>query len=144
MSTVIGAVCVFLLENQAAIASSLIANASYDAIKKIFNFSSLKNKISKFFIDEEQVEEYLRKICEEKPNNPHKPERDIEDIYENTTKSQYNSEIFEDIKEWVLENKNTINETINMNFKNESGFNIGIQNAQEIYNIQGDYNIKND
>jgi hypothetical protein len=144
MSTVITAVCGFLLENQVAITSSLIASASYDAIKKTFNFSSLKEKISRFFVDEEQIEEYLRKICEEKSNNPHKPERDIEDIYENTTNCKYNSEIFEDIKEWVLENKNAINETINMNFSNESGFNIGVQNALEIYNIQGNYNNKKD
>ena len=144
MSTIIAAVCGFLLENQAAIASSLIANASYDAIKKVFNFSSLKKKLSKFFIDDEQIEEYLRKICEEKSNNSHKPERDIEDVYENTTNEKYNSEIFEGIKEWVLENQNAINETINMNFKNESGFNIGTQNAQEIYNIQGDFNTKKD
>jgi hypothetical protein len=142
MNTVIAAVCGFLLENHAAIASSVIASASYDAIKKIFNFSALKKKLSKFFTDEKQIEEYLRKICEESSTNPHKPTRDIEDIYEETTNSQYNSEIFEDIKEWLLENKDLINSSINMNFKNESGFNIGIQNAQEIYNIQGDYNTK--
>lgn len=142
MNTVIAAVCSFLLENQTAITSSLIASASYDAIKKIFNFSTLKKKISRFFIDEKQVEEYLQKICESSSINPHKPERDIEDIYEDTTKSQYNSLIFEGIKEWVLENKDTINSSVNMNFKNESGFNIGIQNAREIYNIQGDYNTK--
>lgn len=142
MNTVIVAICTFLLENQTAITSSLIASTSYDAIKKIFNFSTLKKKIARFFIDEKQVEEYLQKICETSSINPHKPERDIEDIYENTTKSQYDTQIFEDIKEWVLENKDLINSSINMNFKNESGFNIGIQNAQEIYNIQGDYNTK--
>lgn len=142
MNTVIVAICTFLLENQTAITSSLIASASYDAIKKIFNFSTLKKKIARFFIDEKQIEEYLQKICETSSINPHKPERDIEDIYENTTKSQYDTQIFEDIKEWVLENKDLINSSINMNFKNESGFNIGIQNAQEIYNIQGDYNTK--
>jgi hypothetical protein len=142
MSTIIVAVCGFLLENQAAITSSLIASASYDTIKKVLNFSSLKEKISRFFIDEEQIEKYLQKICEEKSNNPRKPERDIEDIYENITQSKYNSEIFENIKEWVMENKNTINETMNMSFRNESGFNIGVQNAKEIYNIRGDYNVK--
>lgn len=142
MNTVIAAICVFLLENHAAITSSVIASASYDTIKKVFNFSTLKKKLARFFIDEKQVEEYLRKICEESSINSHKPERDIEDIYEETTNSKYNSEIFADIKKWVLENKDKINSSVNMDLKNESGFNIGIQNAQEIYNIQGDYNTK--
>jgi len=144
MNTVIAAVCGFLLENQASIASSVIASASYDAIKNMFNFSALKKKISRFFMDEKQMEEYIQKICEESSINPHKPERDIEDIYEATTKFPYHSEIFEDIKEWILDNKDMINSSVNMNFKNESGFNIGIQKAQEIYNIQGDYNAKKD
>jgi hypothetical protein len=142
MNTVIAAVYGFLLENNEAITSSVIASASYDAIKKVFNLSSLKKKLSRFFIDKEQVEEYLRKICEEPSINSHKPERDIEYIYEETTNSQYNYEIFENIKEWVLENKKIINSSMNINFENESGFNIGIQNAQKIYNIQGDYNTK--
>ncbi|WP_455508596.1 hypothetical protein [Butyricimonas paravirosa] len=142
MNTVIAAICGFLLENHAAITSSVIASASYDTIKKVFNFSTLKKKLARFFIDEKQVEEYLRKICEESSINSHKPERDIEDIYEETTNSKYNSEIFADIKKWVLENKDKINSSVNMDLKNESGFNIGIQNAQEIYNIQGDYNTK--
>jgi hypothetical protein len=140
MSTVIAAVCGFLLENQVSITSSLIASASYDTIKTVFNFSSLKHKLSRFFTKEKQIEEYLQAICEEKSNNPHKPERDIEDTYEKITKEQYNPDLYEDIKEWVLENRDVITETINMNFKNESGFNIGIQNAQQIYNIQGDLN----
>jgi len=140
MNTIIATVCGFLIENQTEIASSLIASASYEAIKKMFDFSSLKKKLLRFFIDEEQVEEYLRKICEEKATNSHKPERDIEHMYEKITNEKYNSEIYEDIKEWVLENKNAINEAIQMNFKNESGFNIGIQNAQAIYNVQGDFN----
>ena len=144
MNTVIAVVCGFLLENQASIASSVIASASYDAIKNMFNFSALKKKISRFFMDEKQMEEYIRKICEESSINPHKPERDIEDIYEATTKSSYHSEMFEYIKEWILDNKDMINSSVNINFKNESGFNIGIQKAQEIYNIQGNYNAKND
>lgn len=142
MEPILLATCAFLLENKAAIASSIIASASYETIKKALNFSGLKKRIAKFFICDEQIEEYLKEICEKESKNPHKPARDIEDLYEDITGDKYNSELFEEIKSWIKENEETISKTT-MNFENESGFNIGVQNAgKNIINIKGDYKPK--
>lgn len=142
MEPILLASCAFLLQNKAAIASSIIASASYDTIKNVLNFSGLKKRISKFFIDDEQIENYLKEICETESKNPHKPERDIEDVYENITSNKYSKELFEEIKSWIKENEEEIGKT-NMNFQTKSGFNIGVQNAgKNIINIKGDYKPK--
>lgn len=142
MEPILVATCAFLLENKAAIASSIIASASYETIKKALNFSGLKKRIAKFFISDEQIEEYLKEICEKESKNPHKPARDIEDSYEDITGKDYNAEIFEEIKSWIKENEESISKTT-MNFETESGFNIGEQKAgKNIFNIRGDYKPK--
>ena len=61
MEPILVATCAFLLENKAAIASSIIASASYETIKKTLNLSGLKSRIAKFFISDEQIEEYVKK-----------------------------------------------------------------------------------
>jgi hypothetical protein len=139
MDTIIAAVCAFLLENKAAIATNLISSASYDVIKKTFNFSSLKQRISKFFIDEKQIEEYIKRICEQSATNPLKPERDVEDVYEYVTQNTYNSELFLEMKKWIQANKEQLCTKTEMTFTNQSGFNIGVQNAESIFNINGDF-----
>ncbi|MGB5988696.1 MAG: hypothetical protein WBG43_03025 [Marinifilaceae bacterium] len=142
MKSILLATGSFLLENKDAIASSIIASASYETIKTAMSFSGLKKRITKFFISDEQIENYLKEICEKEAINPHKPERDIEDSYENLTGKDYNNELFNEIKTWIKENEKSISKT-NMNFKNESGFNIGTQNAgKNIINISGDYKPK--
>lgn len=142
MEPILLATCAFLLENKAAIASSIIASASYETIKKTLNFSGLKNRIAKFFIDDEQIESYLKEISEKEASNPHKPERDIEDSYENITGQVYNKELFNELSNWIKENEKTIGQT-NMDFDTKSGFNIGVQNAgKNIINIRGDYKPK--
>lgn len=144
MEPILLATCAFLLENKAAIASSIIASASYETIKKALNFTGLKRRITRFFISDEQIDEYLQEICEKESKNPHKPARDIEDSYENVTGKKYNSELFEEIKTWIKENEGIISKTT-MNFESESGFNIGVQNAgKNIINIKGDYKPKKD
>ena len=55
---------------------------------------------------------------------------------------EYSSELFDEIKSWIKENEKTISETT-MDFKNDSGFNIGVQNAgKNIFNIGGDFKPK--
>ena len=144
MEPILLATCAFLLENKAAIASSIIASASYETIKKALNFTGLKRRITKFFISEEQIEEYLQEICEKESKNPHKPERDIKDSYEDITGEKFRPELFDEIKLWIKENEEAISKTT-MNFESESGFNIGVQNAgKNIFNIKGDYKPKKD
>ena len=143
METIFSSVCAFLLANKAAILSKVIASASYDGLKKVLDFSTLKEKISKFFKKEDDVEKYLEAICNTESKNEAKPDRDIEDCFEEITGDKYDSELFNEIKNWVEENEGQISNVSKMEFKNKGGFNIGIQNAgKNIINIKGDYKPK--
>lgn len=145
MATIFSSVCAFLLANKADIASKVIASATYDGLKKVLDFSSLRTKISKFFKKEEEAEKYLETICNTESKNIAKPYRDIEDSFEDITGEKFDNELYNEIKNWVEENQSQISNVSKMEFKNEGGFNIGIQNAgKNIFNIQGDYKPKKD
>jgi hypothetical protein len=69
----------------------------------------------------------------------------VEDSFEEITGEKFNNELYDEIKKWIEENQGQISNVSKMKFKNEGGFNIGIQNAgKNIYNIQGDYKHKKD
>lgn len=145
MATIFSSICAFLLANKADIASKVIASATYDGLKKVLDFSSLKSRISKFFKKEEDAEKYLETICNAESKNSAKPYRDIEDSFEEITGDKFDNELYNEIKNWVEENQGQISNVSKMEFKNEGGFNIGIQNAgKNIFNIQGDYKPKKD
>ncbi len=140
MATIFSSICAFLLANKADIASKVIASATYDGLKKVLDFSSLKSRISKYFKKEEDAEKYLETICNSEPKNTSKPYRDIEDTFEEISGEKFDNELYNEIKNWVEENQGQISNVSKMEFKNEGGFNIGIQNAgKNIFNIQGDY-----
>lgn len=145
MATIFSSVCAFLLAHKADIASKVIASATYDGLKKVFDFSSLKNRISKFFKKDEDADKYLETICNTESKNVSNPYRDIEDSFEELTGEKFDNELYNEIKNWVEENQAQISNVSKMELKNEGGFNIGIQNAgKNIFNIQGDYQPKND
>jgi len=145
IATIFSSVCAFLLAHKADIASKVIASATYDGLKKVLDFSSLKSRISKFFKKEEDAEKYLETICNAESKNTAMPYRDIEDSFEEITGEKFDSELYNEIKNWVEENQGQISNVSKMEFKNEAGFNIGIQNAgKNILNIQGDYKPKKD
>lgn len=145
MATIFSSVCAFLLAHKADIASKVIASATYDGLKKVLDFSSLKKRISKFFKKDEDAEKYLETICNTESKNVAKPYRDIEDSFEELTGEKFDNELYNEIKNWVEENHGQISNVSKMEFKNEGGFNIGIQNAgKNIFNIQGDYQPKMD
>ncbi|RZL51068.1 MAG: hypothetical protein EOP00_01125 [Pedobacter sp.] len=145
MATIFSSVCAFLLAHKADIASKVIASATYDGLKKVLDFSSLRSRISKFFKKEEDAEKYLETICNAKSKNIAKPYRDIEDSFEELTSEKFDGELYNEIKNWVEKNQVQISNVSKMEFKNEGGFNIGIQNAgKNIFNIQGDYKPKKD
>jgi hypothetical protein len=145
MATIFSSICAFLLTNKVAIASSVIANATYDGLKKVLDFASLKGKISKFFKEEDDVEKYLETICNTPSKNTDKPYKDIEDSFEEVTGEKFDYKLYNVIKNWVEENQGQISNVSKMELKNEGGFNIGIQNAgKNIFNIQGNYNSLKD
>jgi len=142
METIFSAACAFLLANKASIASKVIASATYDVLKGVLDFSSLKARIMKFFKNENDTEKYLERICDVESKNPSKPYRDIEDSFEELTKGKFDNNLYEELKKWIEENEKQIVRVSNISkmvFKNEGGFNIGVQNAKNINNIQGDY-----
>jgi hypothetical protein len=144
-ATIFSSLCAFLLVHKADIATKVIASATYDGLKKVLDFSSLKSKIRKFFKKDEDAVKYLEKICNSESKNSTKPYRDVEDSFEEITGEKFNNELYDEIKKWIEENQGQISNVSKMKFKNEGGFNIGIQNAgKNIYNIQGDYKHKKD
>lgn len=144
-ATIFSSLCAFILAHKADIATKVIASATYDGLKKVLDFSSLKSKISKFFKKDEDAEKYLEKICNSESKNSAKPYRDVEDSFEEISGEKFNNELYDEIKKWIEENQGQISNVSKMEFKNEGGFNIGIQNAgKNIYNIQGDYKPKKD
>ncbi|MHC0632869.1 hypothetical protein ACYE2N_00490 [Flavobacterium sp. MAHUQ-51] len=128
------------MAEKAGIASKVIASATYDGLKKVLDFSTLKSRISKFFKKEEDADKYIETICNTESKNSSKPFRDVEDCYEEVSGESYNEELYNEVKKWIEENQEQITKVSKMEFENEKGFNIGVQNAgKNIFNIQGDY-----
>lgn len=145
IETIFSSLCTFLLAEKAGIASKVIASATYDGLKKVLDFSTLKNRISNFFQKEEDTDKYIEIICNTESKNTSKPFRDVEDSYEEISGKPFNEELYNEVKKWIEENQEQITNVSKMEFKNEKGFNIGIQNAgKNIFNIQGDYKSKKD
>lgn len=145
MTTVFASLCSFLTDQEAAIAASVIASGTYELIKGSIDLMGLKKKVSAFFKDESQSEIFIKDMCELKAKNPEKPYRDIEDLYEKITGKEFHKEFYEELKQWILINKDSIVNAPKMQFNNQGGFNIGIQNAgNNLFNIQGDFNANKD
>lgn len=143
MTTIFSSICAFVLAHKSEMTAGVIAHATYDGLRKVLDFSSLKTRIRKFFKKDEDIEKYLETICNRKAINNQKPLRDIEDSFEEVAGEKFDNELYNEIKKWIEENEGQITEVSKMDFKNESGFNIGVQNAaKNIFNIQGDFKPK--
>lgn len=141
MENIFSSLCGFVLDNKEAIFSSVIASGGYDILKNILNFSSLSERISRFFKNDIQAETFLKEICSEPPQNPNKIHRDIEDCFEAISGTCYDKKLYTEIEQWIKENREQIINAPSFEQKNESGINIGVQSAgRDIFNIQGDYN----
>jgi len=140
-TTIIAALYAFLDAHKEGIASQVIASASYDVLKKSLNFSSLKKKLVSFFKKEEDREKFIEAICNQTvlPDSP--TDAEVQKVYENISGMPYDDKILSSINEWLVENKQAIqNLNIITNSNNSGGFSIGSQNAgRNIYNIQGDF-----
>jgi len=140
MLTIFSAASAFILAYKADIASKVIASATYDVLKNTIDFSPLKERLSKFFKKDTDIDTYLETICSQESVNTSKPQRDIEDVFESVTGEKYNEEMFTEIKGWIKENESVLTQVSKMKFSNTNGFNIGVQNAKKnIINISGDY-----
>lgn len=143
MITVFSALCDFVLQYKAEIASKVIASAAYDGLKKVLDFKSLINRIRKFFKSEKDAEAYVKTICETNAGNPEDLDKDLEHHYKELSGEKPVLEMIKELKNWIKENQTAISSITEINFSNQKGFNIGVQNAKKnIYNIQGDFNKK--
>lgn len=138
--TIFSVLCAFLVASKSELALHLIAHATYDSLKNILHFSSLKTRIKRFFSKEEDVDKYLESICNKESKNNSQPINDIKTTFEELTGENFNFELYDEIKNWIVENADQITNVSKMQFSNIKGFNIGVQNAKKnIINIQGDY-----
>lgn len=103
---------------------------------------SFKNKFLHFFKNEEEVDEYYNTIINKKSINSKKPNRDLEDIYEEITKNTFEPKFIEEIKEWVEDNKDILQNV--WTISGNKNFIIKEQNAnRDIINVSGNVTINN-
>lgn len=65
------------------VASTIAGSLSWDLAKK-YLYDPFKNKLGKYFDDENNVEQYLEVLHTDKAINNNKPFRDVEDKYEDS------------------------------------------------------------
>lgn len=120
------------------VVSGVVANITYDGIKSLKG--KFKTKMAKYFNDDDEIENYLKAVVEQKVINIKKPYRDIEDVYEIITKRDIPEEFSIAFKEWVKENKSELVEVDSqvktINVQSQSA-------ARDIINIQGNSTINN-
>lgn len=122
------------------LASAIAGGITWDVAKQ-YILLPFKTKFSKFFQDEKQAETYLESLCNDKVVNSSKPYRDVEDKYEEIVKIKFPQEFIEELKQFIIENKELID---NMNSEAKTVFDIKEQHAgRDINNVNGTQIIVN-
>lgn len=132
----------FLDAEKAGIASKIIASASYDILKKNINFNGLKSKIKHFFKKDTNTDKFIETLCSSENVNTNDPETSVKTLYKSITNEEIPGGLYKAINEWLTENLDQFS-TINIGTVSQSsGFNIGVQNANnDIINVQGNYTV---
>lgn len=124
-------------------ATGVVGNLAYDALKKLSN--SFVNRFRKFFKSEDDTHQYYEGLCNEKSNNPKKPHRDVEDLYETISQSTIDArtseELIGELRSWLNENQDFILKIGVHQHDNTFTMNIGSQKAKQIINVQGTANF---
>lgn len=116
------------------IASTIVGSLSWDLAKK-YLYVPFKNKLGKYFENDNQVEQYLEMLYSCKAINNIKPYRDVEDKYEELLGNEIPEGFIEEIKQFMIENKDIIDE---MNSQAKIVFSIREQHAgRDINNVNG-------
>ncbi len=111
-------------------------------------FKTLKkqfiNKFLPYFKNEQEAELYYDNIADTKAKHPKKPNRDIEDTYEEITSKEYNVEFEQKLKEWVKENEGILNTLFVKKELVNNEFNVNLQQAgRDVINVNGNVTINN-
>lgn len=121
-------------------ASAIIGGLTWD-IAKQYIVTPLKSKISRYFVDENQVQDYIQALCTKKLVNTKKPYRDVEDLYEEIAGKDFPDDLLEELKTFMIENSSKIDE---MNKEITAVFQIKEQHAgRDINNVSGSQIIIN-
>lgn len=103
-------------------------------------WSPLRNRIIKFFPSEEEAQEFVEQLSVTEATNEKKPERDVEDLYEELEGEMSANDLFNTIVIFLRENQELIKQMNSASSSN--GYNIMYnQKAQNIYNNTGVQNI---
>jgi len=103
-------------------------------------WNPLKNKISKFFASEQETQEFVERLSTSEALNEKKPQRDVEDLYEELKGEIPTDDLFNTIVTFFVENQSLINQ-MNLVNKNNGDHMTYYQKAEIIYNNKGVQNI---
>lgn len=104
-------------------------------------WTPLKNRIVNFFASEQEAQEFVEQLSTTEATNEKKPERDVEDLYEELKGEIPTKALFNTIVTFFSENQELIKQ-MNLESNNGSGDNITYyQMAENIYNNKGVQNI---
>ena len=104
-------------------------------------WNPLKNKIIKYFNSDREANEFIEQISITEASNIKKPERDVEDLYEELKGEIPTIDLFNAIVAFFNENQELIKRT-NLNNGIVNNDNIAYyQTAENIYNNKGIQNI---
>ncbi len=90
-----------------------LSEVGTEILKKCI-WTPLKEKIVKFFSSDKETQDFLERISNQKCVNEQKPERDIEDIYEEMKNQTPDIELFEAITNFFKDNQNLVAEANRM------------------------------
>lgn len=125
--------------SQNFLASAIAGGIVWDTIK-LNLYTPFKNKLGEYFKSEEESEKYFETINNSKSVNTKKPYRDIEDIYEEVTGNSIPDKFIEELKEFLIANKDKI-EMLNQEKGDFTSLN---QRAErDINNVKGSQTIIN-
>lgn len=111
-----------------------IKNVGTSVLQKCL-WTPLENKIVNYFSSKENALQFVERVSTSDVVNVKKPERDVEDIYEELEGKEPSKELFNEIVGFLNENQSLIQQ-INQNDNRNTGTNmyIGSQNAEKIIN----------
>lgn len=90
-----------------------LSEVGTEIIKKCL-WTPLKEKIVKFFASDKEAQDFVEKISTQNCVNEHKPERDVEDVYEEMVNQLPDKELFETIANFFRDNQKLIEEANRM------------------------------
>lgn len=125
--------------SQNFIASAIAGGVLWDTLKA-YLWLPFKNRFTTYFNSEEEAESFFEKLAKSNSINKKKPYRDVEDIYEEVACKKIPNEFIDELKEFIVSNKDKI-EMIN---QDKGDFSSNNQQAgRDINNVKGSQTIIN-